>query len=94
MSKENQRALTNELEQSKENHAKVLQKKDAEQEELNNIKEQQSHQLAEMQLSVKSLQSSLTAETQRYVKNTTSVQALTAMLWKSCNFNYSVAQIA
>ncbi|KAI7807367.1 synaptonemal complex protein 1 [Triplophysa rosa] len=62
---EKQRALTNELEQSKENHVKLLQKKDAELEELNNIKEQQSHQLAEMQLTVKSLQSSLTTETLR-----------------------------
>lgn len=67
-SKEKQRALTNELEQSKENHVKILQKKDAELEELNNIKDQQSHQLAEMRLTVKSLQSSLTTETQRYVK--------------------------
>jgi len=63
---ENQRALTDKLEQSKENHEKVLQKKDTELEELNNIKEQQSNQLAEMQLTVNSLQSSLTSEIQRY----------------------------
>ncbi|XP_056126323.1 synaptonemal complex protein 1 isoform X1 [Rhinichthys klamathensis goyatoka] len=60
-----ERALTDKLEQSKENHEKVLQKKDTELEELNNIKEQQSNQLAEMQLTVNSLQSSLTSEIQR-----------------------------
>ncbi|XP_059415797.1 synaptonemal complex protein 1-like isoform X2 [Carassius carassius] len=63
--KENHRALTYKLEQSKDNHEKVLQDKDDELQKLNNIKEQQSNQLSEVQLTVNSLQSSLTSEIQR-----------------------------
>ncbi|XP_059415795.1 synaptonemal complex protein 1-like isoform X1 [Carassius carassius] len=62
---ENHRALTYKLEQSKDNHEKVLQDKDDELQKLNNIKEQQSNQLSEVQLTVNSLQSSLTSEIQR-----------------------------
>ncbi|XP_043098901.1 synaptonemal complex protein 1 [Puntigrus tetrazona] len=62
---EHQKALTNKLEQSKENHEKALEKKDSEVQELNNIKKQQSNQLSEMQLTVNSLQSSLTSNIQR-----------------------------
>ncbi|KTG37780.1 hypothetical protein cypCar_00022380 [Cyprinus carpio] len=62
---ENQRALTYKLEQSKANHEKVLQEKDDELQELNNIKEQQSNHLSAIQLTVNSLQSSLTSEIQR-----------------------------
>ncbi|RXN27403.1 synaptonemal complex 1-like protein [Labeo rohita] len=59
-----QRDLTYKLEQSKENHEKALQTKDSELQELNNMKEQQSKQLSEMQLTVNSLQFSLTSEIQ------------------------------
>ncbi|XP_051568665.1 synaptonemal complex protein 1-like isoform X2 [Myxocyprinus asiaticus] len=61
----NQRALTNELEQNMEKHAEVLRKKNTEIEELNNLKGQQSNQLAEMELTVNSLQASLTSEMHR-----------------------------
>ncbi|XP_058635018.1 synaptonemal complex protein 1-like isoform X2 [Onychostoma macrolepis] len=73
---ENQRVLNCKLEQSKEIHEKVLQKKDDELQELNNIKEQQSNQLSEMELTVNSLQSSLTSEIQRAQDLETKISSL------------------
>ncbi|XP_059426521.1 synaptonemal complex protein 1 isoform X3 [Carassius carassius] len=73
---ETQRALNYKLEQSKENHEKVLQKKDNDLQELNNIKEQKSNQLSEMELTVNSLQSSLTSEIQRAQDLETKISSL------------------
>ncbi|KAI2663834.1 Synaptonemal complex protein 1 [Labeo rohita] len=71
-----QRDLTYKLEQSKENHEKALQTKDSELQELNNMKEQQSKQLSEMQLTVNSLQFSLTSEIQRTQDLETKISSL------------------
>lgn len=62
---ENQKLLVNTLEQTKEMYVKNLLERDAKLKEINNIKEQMSQQIEEIQVTADSLQSSLKSEKKR-----------------------------
>lgn len=62
---ENQKSFVNTLEQTKKLYEKNVLEKDAELKEINNIKQQLEHQMDEIQVTIESLQFSLTFEKNR-----------------------------
>ncbi|XP_053539671.1 synaptonemal complex protein 1 isoform X6 [Ictalurus punctatus] len=83
-SEENQKLLVNTLEQTKEMYVKNLLERDAKLKEINNIKEQMSQQIEEIQVTADSLQSSLKSEKKRVQELETELSSVSQEL---CNKN-------